>query len=55
MNKKEFKEIVDKMLVLYSDYKVLHEMFGDTYYKDIMELTLGQLGRLVESYKEQLV
>jgi len=54
MKKKELKDVINGLLDVYLDYKSLHEMFGDAYYKEIMELSLQQLGKIVEVHKEQL-
>ncbi|MDR4886098.1 hypothetical protein RGU12_00880 [Fredinandcohnia sp. QZ13] len=41
--KKEKKEIIDGLLDVYNDYKILYEMFQDQKYKDVMDLALKNL------------
>ncbi len=41
--KKEKKDIIDGLLDVYNDYKILYEMFQDQKYKDVMDLALRNL------------
>ncbi|MFS0863236.1 hypothetical protein [Fredinandcohnia sp. 179-A 10B2 NHS] len=41
--KKEKKEIIDGLLDVYNDYKILYDMFQDKKYKDVMDLALRNL------------
>lgn len=44
--KKERKEIIDGLLDVYNDYKILYELFSDQKYKDVMDLALKNLKKL---------
>ncbi|MEH7237576.1 hypothetical protein [Bacillus sp. JJ1562] len=41
--KKEKKEIIDGLLDVYNDYKILYELFQDQKYKDVMDLAMKNL------------
>ncbi|MEH7226025.1 hypothetical protein V7112_19605 [Bacillus sp. JJ1566] len=41
--KKEKKEIIDGLLDVYNDYKILYDMFQDQKYKDVMDLAMKNL------------
>ncbi len=42
----ERREIIDGLLDVYNDYKLLYELFKDDQYKDVMELALKNLEKL---------
>lgn len=44
--KKEKQEIIDGLLDVYNDYKILYELFQDQKYKDVMELAIRNLKKL---------
>ncbi|WP_099353013.1 hypothetical protein [Fredinandcohnia onubensis] len=41
--KKEKQEIIDGLLDVYNDYKILYDMFQDQKYKDVMDLAMKNL------------
>ena len=43
--KEEFNRMVDGLLDIYNDYRILYEMFGDNEYKKIMEVVITKLKR----------
>lgn len=40
------RELIDGLLDVYNDYKLLYEMFQDEHYKRIMELVLKNLKKI---------
>jgi len=45
------KEMIDGLLDIYNDYKILHELFDDLEYKKVMELTLNNLRKYLNKRK----
>lgn len=41
--RKEKKELVDRLLDIYNDYRILHQLFGDLEYEQVMEVILKKL------------
>lgn len=42
------KDRVDDVLAVFSDYKLLHEMFGDEEYMEVMNLCKRVMARMVK-------
>lgn len=49
--KEEFNRMVDGLLDIYNDYRILYEMFGDNEYKKIMEVVMTKLKSIVNGRK----
>ncbi|WP_409270368.1 hypothetical protein V1499_13175 [Neobacillus sp. SCS-31] len=41
--KKERKQYIDRLLDIYNDYRILHQLFGDNEYSQVMEVILKKL------------
>jgi hypothetical protein len=48
----ERKQMIDSLLDLYNDYKILYSMFGDDEYKHVMNLAIMKLRKAVEDIFE---
>lgn len=49
--KEEFSRMIDGLLDIYNDYRILYEMFGDNEYKKIMDVVITKLKTIVNSRK----
>lgn len=47
--KKEKKQLIDHLLDIYNDYRILYEMFGDQEYYHVMRVVLRKLQTLVNN------
>jgi hypothetical protein len=47
--KKEKKQLIDNLLDIYNDYRILYELFHDQEYYQVMRLILKKLGNLVNN------
>ncbi|PLS01596.1 hypothetical protein [Neobacillus cucumis] len=47
--KKEKKELIDSLLDIYNDYRILHEMFQDQEYYQVMRVILRKLENLLNN------
>lgn len=52
--KKEISRMIDGLLDVYNDYRILYEMFGDNEYKKIMDIVKTKLKMIVEARKKKL-
>ncbi|MBM7619384.1 hypothetical protein JOC95_001233 [Bacillus tianshenii] len=47
----EYQRIIDGLLDVYNDYKVLYDIFGDQEYKEVMNLVVTNLKKYMEGKK----
>lgn len=52
--KKEMSRIIDGLLDIYNDYRILFEMFGDNEYQKIMRVVMTKLKLIVNHRKKQV-
>lgn len=49
----EHERIVDGLLDVYNDYKMLYELFGDNEYKEVMDLVIENLEKYINGKKQK--